>query len=71
MREQARSLTGWTNSWSRGRGDYNFRFDAKGHDAGRKTVFRRSGDFDWKDACRLCVTERLHAGVGLSARVRF
>ncbi len=29
VREQARSLTGWQNSWSRGKGDYNFHFDAK------------------------------------------
>jgi uncharacterized protein (DUF1800 family) len=61
VREQARSLTGWTNSWSRGRGDYNFRFDPAHHDAGRKTVFRKSGSFDWKDACRLCVTNPAHA----------
>src|SRR5207248_491970 len=34
--------------------------DAKEHDAGRKSVFRKSGDFDWKDACKLCVSHPQH-----------
>jgi uncharacterized protein (DUF1800 family) len=60
VREQARSLTGWQNSWRRGTGLYNFHFDAKQHDDGIKTVFRKSGRFDWRDACRLCVSHPAH-----------
>jgi uncharacterized protein (DUF1800 family) len=61
VREQARSLTGWQNRWSRGRGDYDFHFDPREHDAGVKTVFRKSGNYDWKTACELCLTHPLHA----------
>jgi uncharacterized protein (DUF1800 family) len=61
VREQARSLTGWQNSWRRGTGVYNFHFDAKQHDDGMKTVFRKSGRYDWRDACRLCLTHPSHA----------
>jgi uncharacterized protein (DUF1800 family) len=61
VREQARSLTGWQNRWSRSKGDYNFHFDAKQHDPSTKTVFRKSGQFDWQDACRLCVSHPAHA----------
>lgn len=59
VREQARSLTGWQNSWRRS-GVYNFHFDAKQHDDGMKTVFRNSGRYDWRDACRLCVAHPAH-----------
>ncbi len=61
VREQARSLTGWTNRWSRGRGDYDFHFEAKRHDTGVKTVFHRSGRYAWRDACRLCLSNPKHA----------
>jgi uncharacterized protein (DUF1800 family) len=60
VREQARSLTGWTSRWSRGRGDYDFHFDAKRHDVGMKTVFHRSGRYAWRDACRLCLANPKH-----------
>jgi uncharacterized protein (DUF1800 family) len=60
VREQARSLTGWQNSWSRGKGDYNFHFEARDHDEGMKTVFHKAGRFDWQDACRLCVSHPAH-----------
>ena len=60
VREQARSLTGWQNSWKQGKGDYNFHFDARDHDEGMKTVFHKSGRFDWQDACRLCVSHPPH-----------
>ena len=36
VREQARALTGWTNRWSRGGGDYDFHFDPTRHDTGMK-----------------------------------
>jgi hypothetical protein len=60
VREQARSLTGFRSSWKQGLGDYNFHFDAREHDAGMKVVFRKSGRYDWRTACRLCVSHPLH-----------
>src|SRR3954467_2984478 len=60
VREQARALTGFRNDWRHGLGDYNFHFDPRAHDAGMKVVFRKSGRYDWKAACRLCVSHPLH-----------
>ena len=60
VREQARSLTGWTSRWSRRRGEYDFHFDASRHDPGVKTVFHHSGRYAWRDACRLCLTNPKH-----------
>jgi len=60
VREQARALTGWTNDWDEGRGMVNFRFERDRHDHGRKTIFGRSGNFDWRDSCRLCVEHPAH-----------
>jgi uncharacterized protein (DUF1800 family) len=60
IREQARALTGWTYDWSAEFGDHNFRFDPQRHDAGVKTVFGRSGNWGWEDACTLCVEHPLH-----------
>ncbi len=60
VREQARALTGWTNRWSRGRGDYDFHFDAKRHDDGGKRIFHHTGTFDWRGSCKLCLEHPLH-----------
>jgi hypothetical protein len=60
IREQTRALTGWRNDWSGELGAYNFRFDPKRHDANSKTVFGQSGNWNWEDACRLCVENPLH-----------
>jgi uncharacterized protein (DUF1800 family) len=60
VREQARSLTGWTSRWSRRKGEYDFHFDASRHDAGTKTVFRKSGRYAWRDACNLCLSNPKH-----------
>jgi uncharacterized protein (DUF1800 family) len=60
VREQARSLTGWDNDWSKRRGDFNFHFDADRHDNGAKVVFGKHGDFSWADACSACVSHHLH-----------
>ncbi len=60
VREQARSLTGWRSNRVKGVGPTNFRYDPKFHDAGSKTVFGKSGDFDWRDACRLCLAHADH-----------
>ena len=61
VREQARSLTGWTSRWSRRKGQYDFHFDASRHDTGTKTVFRKSGNYAWRDACKLCLENPKHA----------
>jgi len=59
IREQARALTGWRNDWG-DLGAYNFRFEPKWHDTANKTVFGRTGNWGWEDACRLCVEHPLH-----------
>ncbi len=61
IREQARALTGWNYDYSDELGTHNFRFEAKRHDAGIKVVFGHSGNWDWEDACRLCVENPLHS----------
>jgi hypothetical protein len=61
VRQQARSLTGWQNRWSKTRGEIDFHFDPAQHDDGVKRVFHQTGRFTWEDACRLCVTHPLHA----------
>jgi len=61
VRELARSLTGFDADWVDGSGWQNFRYDSRRHDAGSKTVFGRSGYFDWHDAIRLCLENPYHA----------
>jgi uncharacterized protein (DUF1800 family) len=61
VREQARALTGWRSNRVKGVGPTNFRYDPKFHDDGMKTVFGKSGAFDWHDACRLCLGNPDHA----------
>jgi hypothetical protein len=60
IREQARALTGWTYEWSPELGDHGFRFEASRHDSGTKTVFGQTGNWNWEDACRLCVENPYH-----------
>jgi uncharacterized protein (DUF1800 family) len=60
VREQARALTGWHNSWSENLGPVRFRYDRRRHDAGAKRIFGKRGHFDWHDSCRLCVHHRMH-----------
>jgi uncharacterized protein (DUF1800 family) len=61
IREQARALTGWRYDWSNEEGAHNFRFDPKRHDVNFKTVFGKTGNWNWEDACQLCVENPLHA----------
>ena len=61
VREQARALTGWRVDWRDGVGYVNFRFDPSWHDNGVKTIFGKSGNYSWQDACRLCIRHPLHA----------
>src|SRR4051794_12219789 len=60
VREQARALTGWRNSWSDDLGPVRFRYDPKRHDTGTKRIFGKRGNFDWRDSARLCVEHKLH-----------
>jgi len=60
VRELARALTGWTYSWTAELGSHDFRFVANRHDSGFKTVYGRSGKWNWEDACRLCLENPLH-----------
>jgi uncharacterized protein (DUF1800 family) len=59
VREQARALTGWTATWD-DEGLVNFRLDSRRHDTGLKTIFGQTGNFDWTDCCRLCVSHPAH-----------
>jgi uncharacterized protein (DUF1800 family) len=60
VRQQARALTGFRNDWKDGVGSVNFRYDAKAHDTGTKTIFKKRGPFNWKDSVRLAVTNPAH-----------
>jgi uncharacterized protein (DUF1800 family) len=61
VREMARALTGWTNEWSESQGAFDFHFDPDAHDSGLKTVFGKTGNWNWEDAVRMCVSHPLHA----------
>ncbi len=61
VRELARSLTGWRSTWTAELGEHDFRFDATRHDPGQKTVFGRTGAWNWQDAVRLCLENSKHA----------
>ncbi len=60
VREMARALTGWRSDWSSQVGNTNFRFDSTYHDATAKTVFGQTGNWDYTDAVRLCVSHPSH-----------
>jgi uncharacterized protein (DUF1800 family) len=60
VREQARALTGWVAEYVDDVGRTNFHFEPTRHDAGLKTIFGKSGAFDWTDSCRLCVRHPAH-----------
>jgi uncharacterized protein (DUF1800 family) len=60
VREQARALTGFRNDNSRQTGPTNFRYDARYHDNGVKTIFGQSGNFGWQDACNLALRHAAH-----------
>jgi hypothetical protein len=60
IREQARALTGWTYEWNEALGSHNFHFEERRHDSKEKTVFNRTGNWNWEDACRLCVENPYH-----------
>jgi hypothetical protein len=59
VRELARALTGWRADYDNGW--VNWRWDQVGRwDSRSKTVFGRTGAFDWVDACELVLTHPMH-----------
>jgi uncharacterized protein (DUF1800 family) len=59
VREQARALTGWRGNVV-ARQPNAFFYDANRHDNGSKTIFGKTGNFGWEDACQLCLDHPLH-----------
>jgi uncharacterized protein (DUF1800 family) len=59
VREQARALTGFRGNLQQGRPN-GFGYNATFHDTGAKTIFGQTGNFDWTDSVRLCLTHPLH-----------
>ena len=59
VREQARALTGWRGNVKK-RVASDFAFVPRLHDSGPKTIFGKTGNFDWQDACRLCLEHSNH-----------
>jgi uncharacterized protein (DUF1800 family) len=60
VRQLARSLTGFRNDWSDGRGPHRFRYDREFHDGGRKVIYGRRGRFGWQDGVRMVIRHRAH-----------
>jgi hypothetical protein len=65
VRELARALTGWQATWSDGLGFHDFRFAPNHADTDAKTLwagtsYERSGAYDWRDACTLCLDNPYH-----------
>ena len=61
VREQARALTGFTARWRDDVGYVDFHYDERRHDKGSKTIFGQTGNWDWRDSCRLCLEHEAHA----------
>ncbi len=62
VREHARALTGWTNTWNSNTGQpENFHFDPTLHDTGVKVIYGKHGNFGWKDSLRLVLGHPAHA----------
>lgn len=60
VREHARALTGWTNSYdAHGKPD-RFWYDPGLHDPGTKAIFGERGRYDWRDSAGLCINHRAH-----------
>jgi uncharacterized protein (DUF1800 family) len=58
VRELARALTGWRADYDNGW--VNWRWDQGRWDNRNKTVFGRTGNFNWVDACELVLTHPMH-----------
>jgi uncharacterized protein (DUF1800 family) len=59
VREQARALTGWRGNVAN-RQSTAFTFEPARFDATSKTIFGKTGNFNWQDACQLCLDHKLH-----------
>ena len=66
VRQLALALTGWRADWVDPTGWANFRYDDTRHDHSTKTVFGKSGDFDWQAA----VTVQQDAGLREPTRLK-
>ena len=61
VREHARALTGWTNTWNQATGQpENFHLDPTQHDDGVKVIYHHSGRFGWRDSLRLALDHPDH-----------
>jgi len=61
VREHARALTGFTNTWNNATGEPDdFHFDPKLHDDGVKLIYHRRGRFGWRDSLRLALSHPGH-----------
>lgn len=61
VREHARALTGWTNTWNQATGQPDhFHFDPKLHDDGVKVIYHQRGRFGWRDSLRLALSHPDH-----------
>jgi Protein of unknown function (DUF1800) len=61
VRQLALALTGWRANFVDGIGWSDFRYDEARHDHSTKTVFGKSGDFDWQGALDLVLANPFHA----------
>ncbi len=59
IREAARALTGFEARWNDGFRGIRYRKDW--HDTGRKRIFGRRGNYDWRGVCDLVCDHRRHA----------
>jgi uncharacterized protein (DUF1800 family) len=59
IREAARALTGFEGLWDDGFRGIRYRRDW--HDTGRKRIFGKRGNYDWKDVCDLVCDHKRHA----------
>jgi uncharacterized protein (DUF1800 family) len=61
VREHARALTGWTNTWNPATGEQeDFHFEPKLHDDGIKRIYGKRGRFAWRDSLRLVLDHPDH-----------
>ena len=68
IHEAARALTGWRYDWNKAANgtldaarEPDLLLDAGYHDAGQKTIFGHTGNWDWQDVCWLVVHHPNHA----------
>jgi uncharacterized protein (DUF1800 family) len=61
VREQARALTGWTNTWDQATGQpVDFHFDRTLWDNGIKVIYGHRGRFDWRGSLKLVLDHPDH-----------